>query len=125
MRDYRTFNHGNLFHFFLAIIVIGGAATLFAKAATPQANYPNCRGWIIFSCCCTTGACREVEKGELERISDGQWRVVETGEIIQRTGWSRDNTFIRCAATYSAAQSQWLIGPQYRTTCLYEPVPGS
>lgn len=93
--------------------------------AFPNDLYPNCRGWINHTCCCTSGSCNEVKQGELEQLSEDTYRVVLTGEIAKRTGWSQDGSFIRCAATFDAETGQWLIGPQYKTRCLLPPQPSS
>lgn len=105
-------------------------AFLFASTAalaqvTDYARYPNCRGWINFTCCCTNEGCREVQEGELEQIGADEYRVVMTGEIVKRTDWSKDGSFIRCASEWSTEQNRWLIGPQYKTRCLYVPLPAS
>lgn len=101
-----------------------GLIVFISGHAFPSDQFPNCRGWISHSCCCTSGGCWDVQRGELEQIDDDTWLVVATGEKAKRTGWSKDGSFIRCASQPDAT-GQWLIGPQYRTRCLLPPMPST
>lgn len=109
-----------------ALIIIG-----LVDPVTPQEIpiSPQCRGWISVSCCCSNGACREVQPGEVEQIGENLYLIVPTGEKIPRTGWSKDGTFIRCAykrGSYGhGLGGGWLVGPQYETSCLFPPAPSS
>lgn len=98
------------------------AALILLVLTVPVYAQENCRGWINAGCCCTNGACHDVAPGEVEQIGENLYYIPLTGERIARTGWSKDGTFVRCSYAPNP-NGGWLIGPQYRTSCLYVPLP--
>lgn len=84
-------------------------------------EFPNCAGWISHSCCCTNDCCREVKPGEARQIDQDTYLIVASGQLIKRTGWSKDGRFMRCAC--DLIDGKWTRHPAAHTRCIYPPMP--
>jgi hypothetical protein len=78
--------------------------------------------WIPATCCRTNNCCRKVHEGALIQLPNNQVRVVTTGQVLPRTGWSQDGQTWRCTCDYDDATKQWVVHPAARTLCVF-PVP--
>jgi hypothetical protein len=76
--------------------------------------------WIPQSCCRTNNCCRKVHESALIQMSDGKVRVVATGQVLPRTGWSQDGQTWRCAC--DLIDGRWVVHPGAHTRCVF-PVP--
>lgn len=76
--------------------------------------------WIPATCCRTSGCCRKVHESALTQLSSNQVRVVTTGQVIPRTGWSQDGQTWRC--TCDLINGQWTVHERANTRCVF-PVP--
>lgn len=97
------------------------------KAAGGQ-SFPNCTEFgfnIAHACCCTNGCCRETDPGEVQHVDGDTYRIVPTGQLIKRTGWSPDGRTIRCACDHDPTNNTWVSHPKASTRCLYLPMPSS
>lgn len=56
---------------------------------TPQEEAEIAR-WIPQYCCRTNKCCRKVHESALIQLAGGEVRVVATGQVLPRTGWSQD-----------------------------------
>jgi len=92
-------------------------------ALAQQDTHPNCAGWIDFSCCCTNNCCFEVQPGTVEQIDEDHWRIVASGQVLKRTGWSKDGRFMRCAC--DSIDGKWTVHPAAFTRCIFPPMPNS
>lgn len=110
----------------IGIVILVGSAwgVLAAKTARGQSQeYPNCEGWISSSCCCTNDCCFVVEPGTVEAVDQDHYRIVASGQVIKRTGWSQNGRFMRCACDH--IDGKWTIHPTAETRCIYPPMPSS
>ena len=48
--------------------------------------------------------------------------MVATGQVRDRTGWSPDGKFYRCACDYDTAQSKWIKHLHANTRCVFVPM---
>lgn len=122
--------------FLVWVAIVGGSwiyISLFAivimlllgMRATGQDN-PNCTEFgfnISISCCCSNSCCAEAAPGEVVHFSGDNYRIVPSGQIIKRTGWSPDGRTIRCAC--DLIDGKWTVHPRAHTRCLYLPMPAS
>jgi hypothetical protein len=109
------------------VVIAAALAVLFclSRAALPY-PFPNCTEFgfeIQRSCCCTNDCCRETEPGEVVHVEGDTYRIVPSGQLIRRTGWSPDGRTIRCAC--DMIEGNWTRHPKALTRCLYMPMPNS
>ncbi len=78
---------------------------------------------ISTSCCCSNSCCAEAKEGEVVHVRDDLYRIVPSGQVIQRTGWSPDGRTIRCSCDF--IDGAWVKHPKALTRCLYLPMPSS
>jgi hypothetical protein len=90
--------------------------------ALPQQN-PNCEGWISHSCCCTNDCCFVVEPGTVEAVDQDHYRILATGQILKRTGWSKNGMFMRCAC--DQIEGKWTVHSGAMTRCIFPPMPST
>lgn len=108
-----------------AIVVLGSLLiiVMLGRAAIPQDNCTEFGFRISNNCCCTNGCCREAQQGEVEHVEGDTYRIVPSGQLIQRTGWSPDGRTIRCAC--DQIDGKWTVHSRAHTRCLYMPMPNS
>ena len=46
-----------------------------------------------------------------------------SGQVVQRTGWSKDSRFWRCACDQDTS-GKWVVHDKAFTRCLFPPAPG-
>lgn len=108
----------------LMLLAVCGFLALM-KAAGGQ-DFPNCTEFgfqISHGCCCTNSCCREAKAGEVVHVEGDNYRIVPSGQIIKRTGWSPDGRTVRCAC--DMIDGKWTVHPKAHTRCLYLPMPNS
>jgi hypothetical protein len=87
----------------LAVVTIAALAALTVVTVTTATEYhsnPWLLSWIPAYCCVTNDCCWEVAERDLASLSDDKWQVVATGQVRERTNWSPDGKFYRCACDY-------------------------
>lgn len=77
--------------------------------------------WIPPSCCRTNSCCFKVKPSALERVGADDIKVVATGQVLKRTGWSRDGLTWRCACDYQGEKG-WVVHLKAQTRCVF-PAP--
>lgn len=108
-----------------ALVAVAVITWLFLKDAAGQ-PHPNCVEFgfqISTNCCCSAGCCRETAPGDVVHVQGNTYRIVASGQEIERTGWSPDGRTIRCAC--DSINGQWTVHPTAFTRCLYMPMPSS
>jgi hypothetical protein len=76
--------------------------------------------WIDATCCRTSGCCRKVRPSALHPLNRDQYQVVASGQVVPRTGWSRDGQTWRCAC--DLVEGRWVVHLLANTRCVY-PAP--
>lgn len=107
-------------------ILLGLAAIVAAKASDDivsptEQEARDIVEWIPSSCCRTNSCCFKVKPSALERVGADDIRVVETGQVLKRTDWSRDGQTWRCACDYQGEKG-WVVHPKANTRCVF-PAP--
>lgn len=87
---------------------------------TPQ-EAADIRTWIPSNCCWTSGCCRKVGDGALTPLGGGQYRIVASGQVVTRNGWSRDGNNWRC--TCDQIEGRWVVHLKANTRCLFPAAP--
>lgn len=75
--------------------------------------------WIPKSCCRTNNCCRKVHEGALIQLPKNEVRVVTTGQVLPRTGWSQDRNTWRCTCDWNDTTKQWDVHPHANTRCVF------
>jgi hypothetical protein len=106
------------------IAAIAAAALLcFATAAAEDSHSnPWLLSWIPAYCCVTNDCCWEIGSDELESLPDDKWRVKTTGQVRERTNWSPDGKWYRCACDYDSEKGVWIRHLGANTRCLFVPM---
>lgn len=107
---------------FAAWLLIGYARSEELVEPTPQ-EAKDIERWIPQACCRTNNCCRKVHEGALIQLPNNQVRVVTTGQVIPRTGWSQDGQTWRC--TCDLKDGQWVVHPNANTRCVFPVSSGS
>jgi len=79
--------------------------------------------WIPQFCCRTNNCCRKVHESALIQLPGGEVRVVATGQVLPRTGWSQDGQTWRC--TCDLIDGKWVVHPGANTRCVFPAPAGS
>lgn len=79
------------------------------------------RGWMPIQCCWSNNCCRKVKAAALTAIDRDHYRVVITGQVVDRTGWSRDGNTWRCTCDQNY-EGRWVVHLKANTRCIF-PVP--
>lgn len=127
MRQQET---GALFWFCVSILAIGIVLLAWfvpvtVARAQEAGDYPGCFGWIPHQCSCTSHSCYRARPGEVIDLGNDTFRVVSTGEVINRTGWSKDGRFMVCAFRRDVELQRWFTGPGQPIKCVFPPIPAS
>ncbi len=91
-------------------------------AATEYHSNPWLLSWISPVCCVTNDCCWEVSERELRSLPGDRWEIVSTGQVRERTDWSPDGKFYRCACDFDAASKHWVRHQGAFTRCLFVPM---
>lgn len=93
---------------------------------TPE-EYKAIQSWISPTCCWTNRCCFKVAASAISAIPSvpfkDEWRVEATGQILKRTGWSRDGQTWRC--TCDPVGSTWVAHVKANTRCIFPVANGS
>jgi hypothetical protein len=95
------------------------------------AYYSFYASFVPTECCFTSTCCWEIGEDEVEDLGNNRYRIVATGQVVVRRGYSPDGAFHRCACdpvvgqTINAFPQRWLIHVQANTRCLFTPSNGS
>jgi hypothetical protein len=111
----------------LTLAALGAAAALlrFATAAAENGHSnPWLLSWIPAYCCVTNDCCWEISGHDLAPLADDKWQVRATGQVRERTNWSPDGRWYRCACDYSNADGKWIRHDGANTRCLFVPQMG-
>lgn len=101
----------------LAIVLLIHAARAEELIEPTQQEAKDIERWIPVSCCRTSGCCRKVHEGALIQLPNNQVRVVTTGQVLPRTGWSQDGQTWRCTCDF--IEGQWVVHPKANTRCVF------
>ena len=101
---------------------IFGALLLIGVPGGVAMGQDKCRGFISTTCCCTNDCCWEISASEAEPLSRDRWRIKATGQIVNRTAFSPDGKFYRCACDRDSATGKWIRHQGAQTRCLYTPM---
>jgi len=75
--------------------------------------------WIPQACCRTNNCCRKVVESALVQLPKNQVRVVTTGQVLPRTGWSQDKNTWRCTCDWNDTTKNWDVHPHANTRCVF------
>ena len=75
------------------------------------------------TCCWTNGCCRRISAGEVEALDDTmtRYRVVASGQEIERSAWSTDGAIHLCQCSWDG--KNWVKGAATNARCLAVPPP--
>lgn len=104
------------------VLCIASAAAEELVPPTPE-EAEAIKGWIPAVCCRTSGCCRKVHESALIALPNNQIRVRQTGQVLDRTGWSQDKNTWRC--TCDAVNGQWVVHENANTRCVFDHMNGS
>lgn len=123
-RPRRRFRHMRLrpkSELFSAVIAAAVVVTAAASAvADGYHSNPWLLSWIPTPCCVTNDCCWQITESEVRPIDGHKWEILATGQIQQRTGWSPDGKFYRCACDF--AEGHWIKHQGAHTRCLFVPL---
>ena len=77
-----------------------------------------------FNCCWSSRCCWSVEPHEVQDLGNGMYRILASGQIVPRTGYSPDERYHRCACDRQP-DGTWKVWPGARTRCLFTPTHAS
>jgi len=105
----------------LTIAAVAGLAVVGVTVANEHSN-PWLLSWIPAYCCVTNDCCWEVAERDLDSLPGDKWQVRATGQVRERTNWSPDGKFYRCACDYDSAAGVWVRHVGANTRCLFVPM---
>jgi hypothetical protein len=106
----------------LAIAAIAALAIVGVTVASEYHSNPWLLSWIPAYCCVTNDCCWEVAEKDLDSLPDDKWQVKATGQVRERTNWSPDGKFYRCACDYDSSAGLWIRHIGANTRCLFVPM---
>jgi len=111
------------------VALVGIFVLALHRVALPQQNFPNCDAFkddlgvsISTDCCCSANCCSPAKDSEFVHVEGDHYRVVATGQVVKRTGWSHGAT-VKCACDH--INGIWTKHEKAFVRCLYPPYPGS
>ena len=78
--------------------------------------------WIPHECCVTNNCCFEIASRDIVDLGGNQLRIVASGQVVSRRGYSPDGKYYRCACDNIGGQ--WVVRPSANTRCIYTPMQG-
>jgi len=105
----------------LTIATIAALAVVGVTVANEYHSNPWLLSWIPAYCCVTNDCCWEVAEKDLAPLPEDKWQVLATGQVRERTNWSPDGKFYRCACDYDTAGGKWIRHIGANTRCLFVP----
>jgi hypothetical protein len=106
----------------LTIAMIAALAVVGVTVANEYHSNPWLLSWIPAYCCVTNDCCWEVAEKDLDSLPDDKWQVKATGQVRERTNWSPDGKFYRCACDYDSGAGVWIRHIGANTRCLFVPM---
>jgi hypothetical protein len=106
---------------FMAVSLAALTIVSVALAGEYHSN-PWLLSWIPATCCVTNDCCWQVTERELKSLPNDQWEVISTGQVRNRTDWSPDGKFYRCACDYDATSRHWVRHQGANTRCIFVPM---
>lgn len=103
----------------LALTFTLGIAVAWAEG---QHSNPWLLSWIPAYGCVTNDCCWEIRADEVQSVGDDKWLVRATGQIRERTNWSPDGKYYRCACDYDNAGGKWVRHDKAHTRCIFTPM---
>jgi hypothetical protein len=91
-------------------------------AALEEHSNPWLLSWIPAYCCVTNDCCWEIQEDDLNSLPDDKWQVKATGQVRERTNWSPDGKFYRCACDYDNEKGSWIRWIGANTRCIFVPM---
>jgi len=79
--------------------------------------------WIASSCCVTNDCCFEIAERDVVDLGNNKLRIVASGQVVERKGFSPDGKYYRCACDLN--DGKWVVHPTAHTRCLFTPMQGS
>ena len=101
----------------IALLLSGGLV-----AIAQQHSNPWLLTWIGRECCVTNDCCFKVTSRDLQSLPDDKWKVVASGQILPRKGYSPDGLYYRCACDFDHASGKWIVHPTAYTRCVFIPL---
>ena len=107
-----------------AIVTVSFAVLAIVSVALAGEYHSNpwLLSWIPASCCVTNDCCWQISESELRSMPGDKWEVLSTGQVRERTDWSPDGKFYRCACDYDSADRHWVRHQGANTRCLFVPM---
>lgn len=99
------------------------AAAVIAAAALAHPDNAWLRTWIPPHCCVTNDCCFDVRADAIEALGADQYRILASGQVIARTGFSPDGAIWRCACDF--IDGAWRVHAKALTRCLFIPRPST
>lgn len=90
---------------------------------TPE-EYADIQKWIPQTCCWTNNCCKKVHESALIGMPQNKIKVVSTGQVLYRTGWSQDKNTWRCTCDLDHNTNQWIVHPLANTHCVFDQPSG-
>jgi hypothetical protein len=81
--------------------------------------------WIPARCCVTNDCCWEISKDELKPLEGDRYEVRSTGQIKERTDFSPDGKYYRCACDEDPETFRWIRHQGANTRCIFVPFQGT
>jgi hypothetical protein len=106
----------------LTIAMLAALAIVGVTFANEYHSNPWLLSWIPAYCCVTNDCCWEVAEKDLGSLPDDKWQVKATGQVRERTNWSPDGKFYRCACDYDSSAGLWIRHIGANTRCLFVPM---
>lgn len=78
--------------------------------------------WIPSSCCWSNRCCRKVGDSAFVPLANNQYRIVASGQVVTRNGWSRDGNNWRCTCDQDDS-GKWVVHLKANTRCLFPAAP--
>ena len=91
------------------------------SALSQEHSNPWLKTWIPTQCCVTNDCCWEIKENELSSLPNDMWEVRSTKQIKERTDWSPDGKFYRCACDLDGGSNKWIRHQGANTRCLFIP----
>lgn len=98
---------------------VGGASAEELIDPTPE-EYADIQTWIPKNCCWTNNCCKKVHESAIISLPENKVRVASTGQVLPRTGWSKDKNTWRCTCNYNADTMQWIVSAGANTRCVFD-----
>src|SRR3990167_9269952 len=98
----------------LCLVTVAGAQTI----ALPDAQTQNwLKTWIPVACCITNNCCFRIKETDAIPLPGDAWEIVATKQQLNRTAWSPDGHYWRCAC--DRIEGKWVAHLNAHTRCIF------